>query len=90
MLLYSHIALAVSTAVRYCGTTFAYTAVSVLLNYSEPFLSLQLRDIANSGTVSPPHVVGIANGIAQSIVSLARFFGPIIGGLVSFRPRPKR
>ncbi|KAK7686082.1 hypothetical protein QCA50_010894 [Cerrena zonata] len=58
-------ALAVSTAVRYCGSTFAYTAVSVLLNY-----------------MSPPHVVGIANGIAQSIVSLARFLGPIIGGLL--------
>jgi hypothetical protein len=33
-------------------------------------------------TVSPPHVVGYANGIAQSIVSLARFCGPVLGGLV--------
>lgn len=33
--------------------------------------------------VSPPHVVGYANGIAQSIVSLSRFLGPIIGGTVS-------
>ncbi|PCH35246.1 hypothetical protein WOLCODRAFT_155919 [Wolfiporia cocos MD-104 SS10] len=56
-------ALALSTAVRFCGSTFAYTAVSVLLNY-----------------MSPPHLVGLANGIAQSIVSLARFFGPILGG----------
>ncbi|KZT69917.1 major facilitator superfamily MFS-1 [Daedalea quercina L-15889] len=56
-------ALALSTAVRFCGSTFAYTAVSVLLNY-----------------MSPPHVVGFANGIAQSIVSLARFMGPILGG----------
>lgn len=32
--------------------------------------------------VSPPHVVGFANGIAQSIVSLARFIGPILGGTV--------
>ncbi|KAH9926841.1 hypothetical protein B0H21DRAFT_763768 [Amylocystis lapponica] len=56
-------ALALSTAIRFCGGTFAYTAVSVLLNY-----------------MSPPHVVGFANGIAQSIVSLARFFGPILGG----------
>ncbi|KAI0042711.1 major facilitator superfamily MFS-1 [Auriscalpium vulgare] len=55
--------LAVSTAVRYCGTTFAYTSVSILLNY-----------------MSPPPVVGLANGIAQSIVSLARCFGPILGG----------
>ncbi|KAI0792440.1 major facilitator superfamily domain-containing protein [Abortiporus biennis] len=58
-------ALALSTAVRFCGQTFAYTAISVLLNY-----------------MSPPHVVGFANGIAQSIVSLARFCGPVIGGLV--------
>ncbi|RPD75611.1 major facilitator superfamily MFS-1 [Lentinus tigrinus ALCF2SS1-7] len=56
-------ALALSTAVRFCGSTFSYTAISVLLNY-----------------MSPPHVVGFANGIAQSIVSLARFAGPIIGG----------
>ncbi|KAH8103084.1 major facilitator superfamily MFS-1 [Cristinia sonorae] len=58
-------ALAVSTAIRYAGITFSYTAISVLLNY-----------------MSPPHIVGYANGIAQSIVSLARFFGPIIGGLL--------
>ncbi|TFY76791.1 hypothetical protein EWM64_g7223 [Hericium alpestre] len=56
-------ALAVSTAVRYCGSTFAYTSVSILLNY-----------------MSPPPVVGLANGLAQSIVSLARCFGPILGG----------
>lgn len=36
--------------------------------------------------VTPPHLVGYANGIAQSIVSLARFFGPIIGGLVRVFP----
>ncbi|KAL1949111.1 hypothetical protein VTO73DRAFT_10917 [Trametes versicolor] len=56
-------ALALSTAVRYCGSTFSYTAINVLLNY-----------------MSPPHLVGFANGIAQSIVSLARFIGPILGG----------
>jgi MFS family permease len=55
--------LALSTAVRYCAITFAYTSVSILLNY-----------------MTPPHVVGFANGIAQSIVSLARFIGPILGG----------
>ncbi|KZS87232.1 hypothetical protein SISNIDRAFT_461057 [Sistotremastrum niveocremeum HHB9708] len=33
--------------------------------------------------VSPPEVVGLANGIAQSIVSLARFLGPVLGGYVS-------
>ncbi|WWC72073.1 uncharacterized protein I206_106033 [Kwoniella pini CBS 10737] len=32
--------------------------------------------------MSPPHVVGLANGLAQSTVSASRFFGPIIGGAV--------
>jgi len=58
-------ALALSTAIRYCGSTFAYTSISVLLNY-----------------MSPPHVVGYANGIAQSMVSFSRFLGPIVGGTV--------
>jgi len=57
--------LSLSTAVRYCGSTFAYTAVAILLNY-----------------MSPPEVNGLANGIAQSIVSLARFVGPVVGGYV--------
>lgn len=33
--------------------------------------------------MSPPHVVGLANGLAQSTVSFSRFFGPVIGGAVS-------
>ncbi|KAG9097281.1 hypothetical protein FRC06_007738, partial [Ceratobasidium sp. 370] len=52
-------ALGLPTAIRYCGITFSYTAVAVLLNY-----------------MSPPHAIGLANGLAQSIVSLARFMGP--------------
>ncbi|KAF9530140.1 hypothetical protein CPB83DRAFT_851026 [Crepidotus variabilis] len=56
-------ALSISTAVRYCGTVFGYTAISILLNY-----------------MTPPQAVGYANGIAQSIVSLARCVGPVIGG----------
>lgn len=56
-------ALALSTAVRFCGVTFGYTAVSILLNY-----------------MTPPQAVGFANGVAQSIVSLARCIGPILGG----------
>ncbi|KAJ3514284.1 hypothetical protein NLJ89_g2460 [Agrocybe chaxingu] len=56
-------ALSISTAVRYCGSTFGYTAIAILLNY-----------------MTPPPAVGYANGIAQSIVSLARCVGPVIGG----------
>ncbi|OJA11394.1 hypothetical protein AZE42_03948 [Rhizopogon vesiculosus] len=56
-------ALSLSTAIRYCGNTFAYTAISILLNY-----------------MTPPHAVGYANGVAQSIVSLARCIGPVLGG----------
>ncbi|KAG9102144.1 hypothetical protein FS749_014922 [Ceratobasidium sp. UAMH 11750] len=53
-------ALGLPTAIRYCGITFSYTAVAVLLNY-----------------MSPPHAIGLANGLAQSVVSLARFMGPV-------------
>ncbi|QRV91052.1 major facilitator superfamily transporter [Ceratobasidium sp. AG-Ba] len=60
------ILLSISTAIRYCGTTFSYTSVAVLLNY-----------------MSPPQVVSLSNGMAQSIVSLARFIGPVFGGYVS-------
>ncbi|KAL5527526.1 hypothetical protein ACEPAG_6327 [Sanghuangporus baumii] len=56
-------ALVFSTALRYAGITFAYTAVAILLNY-----------------MSPPQFLGYANGVAQSIVSFARFVGPILGG----------
>ncbi|KAK0207165.1 hypothetical protein DFS33DRAFT_1382241 [Desarmillaria ectypa] len=56
-------ALAVITAVRFCGVTFAFTSVAILLNY-----------------MSPPEAVAYANGVAQSIVSLARCFGPVLGG----------
>ncbi|ESK86110.1 mfs multidrug transporter [Moniliophthora roreri MCA 2997] len=57
------IALTGGTAIRYCGSTFGYTAISILLNY-----------------MTPVHAIGYANGIAQSVVSLARFIGPIFGG----------
>jgi MFS family permease len=57
------IPLAISTAVRYCGATFTFTSVSILLNY-----------------MTPPPIIGLANGVAQSIVSLARGFGPLLGG----------
>jgi hypothetical protein len=40
--------------------------------------------------VSPPPVVGLANGLAQSLVSLGRFVGPVIGGGVSDRPHNTR
>lgn len=33
--------------------------------------------------MTPPNAVGYANGIAQSIVSLARCIGPSLGGYVS-------
>ncbi|GMK57099.1 hypothetical protein CspeluHIS016_0309390 [Cutaneotrichosporon spelunceum] len=53
------------SALRYCGGTFAYTAIMILIN-----------------AMSPPHLVGLSNGLAQSTVSMARFFGPAIGGAI--------
>lgn len=38
--------------------------------------------------MTPPAAVGFANGAAQSIVSLARCFGPILGGYVRFEFPP--
>ena len=35
-------------------------------------------------TVTPPSAVGYANGIAQSMASLARCIGPVVGGYVSW------
>jgi hypothetical protein len=32
--------------------------------------------------VSPPELVQLSNGLAQSIVSLMRFVGPIAGGAI--------
>lgn len=32
--------------------------------------------------MSPPHVVGLANGLSQSLVSAARFTAPICGGVL--------
>ncbi|KAF5371092.1 hypothetical protein D9757_010815 [Collybiopsis confluens] len=58
-------ALVLSTAVRYCGMTFAFTSISVLLNCA-----------------TPPEAVGYANGLAQTIVSLARCAGPVLGGWI--------
>ncbi|KAF9513810.1 hypothetical protein BS47DRAFT_1329332 [Hydnum rufescens UP504] len=55
--------LAISTAVRYAGATFAYTSVAILLNY-----------------MSPPELVSFSNGLAQSLASLARVLGPVLGG----------
>ncbi|KAF8348626.1 hypothetical protein F5887DRAFT_951109 [Amanita rubescens] len=54
-----------TTTIRYCGSTFGYTAISILLNY-----------------MTPPDAIGYANGIAQSIVSLARCGGPALGGYI--------
>lgn len=33
--------------------------------------------------MTPPPIIGLANGVAQSIVSLARGLGPLLGGYVS-------
>lgn len=37
--------------------------------------------------MTPPNAVGYANGIAQSMASLARCVGPVMGGCVSLELR---
>ena len=59
--------------------------MAILLNYSKHILS-QFYTIPVTDpfcVVSPPHILGYANGVAQSIVSFARFLGPVLGGYVS-------
>ena len=58
--------------------------MSILLNYSKwSELSTAVVEISISDPVTPPPIIGLANGVAQSIVSLARGFGPLLGGYVS-------
>ncbi len=59
--------------------------MSILLNYSTwSELSMAVvGDLNLLVPVTPPPIVGLANGVAQSIVSLARGFGPLLGGYVS-------
>jgi hypothetical protein len=63
--------------VRYCGITFSYTAVTVLLNYSQCFAKQGICIANEHGAVCNPQTMGLANGLAQSTVSLARFMGPV-------------
>ncbi|KAK1225884.1 hypothetical protein PQX77_011155 [Marasmius sp. AFHP31] len=81
------LALIGSTAIRYCGITFAFTAIAILINSSRlplfgdsPYAMCSLAHVVD--LVTAPEYVGYANGIAQSIASLARCIGPILGGSV--------
>lgn len=59
--------------------------MSILLNYSawsELFMGGRRGDLNLPVPVTPPPIIGLANGVAQSIVSLARGFGPLLGGYV--------
>ncbi|OCF41340.1 hypothetical protein I317_04821 [Kwoniella heveanensis CBS 569] len=56
------------------------TAITAIRYCASTFAYTSVMVLINA--MSPPHVVGLANGLAQSTVSASRFFGPIIGGLV--------
>ncbi|KAH9914809.1 uncharacterized protein B0H18DRAFT_959629 [Fomitopsis serialis] len=51
-------ALAISTAVRFCGGTFVYTAVSVLLNYMSPLHVVGFASGIAQSTVSLARFIG--------------------------------
>lgn len=69
---------------RYCSIIVRRPVLSFPLLISHPVrrTCADVVPIEPRFLVSPPHLVGFANGIAQSIVSLARFAGPILGGTV--------
>ncbi|KAF9259018.1 MFS general substrate transporter [Marasmius fiardii PR-910] len=51
-------ALAASTAIRQCGSTFGYTSISILLNYMTPPLSLRYANGVAQSTVSLARCIG--------------------------------
>ena len=59
--------------------------MSILLNYSmwSELIMAVVGGSKSTVPVTPPPIIGLANGVAQSIVSLARGFGPLLGGYVS-------
>ena len=57
-----------------------YLFCSIIVSLPAPTLNWPTKSTCE---VTPPSAVGYANGIAQSIVSLARCVGPVIGGYVS-------
>lgn len=71
------------SSVRYLANTCAYTSLMVSVSAGLAFFlggpadgSLQI--LINATT--PPHLIPLSNGLAQSAVSLSRFCGPLIGG----------
>ncbi|WWD19686.1 hypothetical protein CI109_104149 [Kwoniella shandongensis] len=56
------------------------TAITAIRYCAGTFSYTSVMILINA--MSPPHVVGLANGLAQSTVSFSRFFGPVIGGAV--------
>lgn len=47
-------------------------------------ISFSIQILINAMT--PPPYIPMANGLAQSVVSLARFIGPLTGGVGKFGP----
>jgi hypothetical protein len=72
------------SAIRYLANTCSYTAVMVSphLIFSSPSSDVHHAQVLINA-MSPPHLVPLANGLAQSAVSLARFIGtPSLAPLV--------
>jgi hypothetical protein len=89
-------ALTLNMACRYAGGTFCYTSIMILTNamrrvrylsFCSPrgllgSLSSKTYPLSPSHVDSPPEVVNLANGLAQSTVSAARVLGPLAGGVL--------
>ncbi|KAM0750505.1 hypothetical protein T439DRAFT_289689 [Meredithblackwellia eburnea MCA 4105] len=60
------------------GVMFAMTLLSSIRYLASTCAYTAVMVLINA--MSPPHLVPLANGLAQSAVSLARFVGPLMGG----------
>lgn len=64
------------SAVRYLASTCSYTAVMVRpSSFPSDGSDLMIAAQVLINAMSPPHLVPLSNGLAQSAVSLARFVG---------------
>lgn len=83
-LLYIPAYLSITAYRQYTGDTalvIGLLAISTAVRFAAVVFSYTAISVLLNYS-SPPHIVGLSNGISQSLVSAARFIGPLSGGIV--------